>query len=125
MPKNAKQKIHCLDTGYWDSPLYSCGAKESDPEATAFIFGGITALQETAPWHVGIYKISGGNIKKYELICGGSLISSRLVATAGHCFSINRVDVSQYKVVIGSLKRTYDTKRGQHFNIVHFEIAEG
>lgn len=123
LPKRAKQKIKCLETGLWDFPLYSCGTNDVAPKPIAFIFGGIAALRETAPWHVAIYRYDP-QASNFGFICGGSMIGPRLVATAGHCF-VNEAAVNQYKVVIGSLKSNYDTKKGQHFNIVHFEIAEG
>jgi len=34
----------------------------------------------TAPWNVGIYRLSKNNFK-YKMICGGSIISPKLVVT--------------------------------------------
>jgi len=42
------------------------------------IENGQNAIFGTAPWHVGIYRFVN-NVSNYELLCGGSLISSHLV----------------------------------------------
>ena len=56
-----------------------------------------------APWHVGIYQNG-------EKICGGTIVSERVVITAAHCFSIDTnythiFDVKTLKVAAGKYKR--------------------
>ena len=56
-----------------------------------------------SPWHVGIYQNG-------EQICGGTIVSERVVITAAHCFSQNvnfthSYDVKSFKVAAGKYKR--------------------
>ena len=55
------------------------------------------------PWHVAIYK-------NEEQICGGTIISERLVISAAHCFSMSKnntheIDYKIYKVAAGKSMR--------------------
>ena len=61
-----------------------------------------------APWHVGIYQNG-------EQICGGTIVTERVVITAAHCFSqeinfVHTYDVKTYKVAAGKYKRELDVK---------------
>ena len=58
------------------------------------------------PWHVVIYK-NGTNI------CGGTIISERVVVTAAHCFLMNsnktqELDYKHFKVAAGKINRDLD-----------------
>ena len=58
------------------------------------------------PWHVGIYK-------NREQICGGTIITERVVVTAAHCFSmaidyIHVIDVKSFQVAAGKTWRSLD-----------------
>ena len=53
------------------------------------------------PWHVGIYEND-------EQICGGTIISERVVISAAHCFSQNtdgmhKIDYDRFKVGAGKI----------------------
>ena len=55
------------------------------------------------PWHVGIYE-------KGTQICGGTIISERVVITAAHCFSqatnnVHKIDYKNFKVAAGKFNR--------------------
>ena len=55
------------------------------------------------PWHVGIYLND-------TQICGGTIVSERVVISAAHCFSDNidfmhTFDVKTYKVAAGRITR--------------------
>ena len=58
------------------------------------------------PWHVGIYKND-------TQICGGTIISERVVISAAHCFTQNtnnfhEIDYKSYQVAAGKLNRDFD-----------------
>ena len=60
------------------------------------------------PWHVGIYQNG-------EQICGGTIVSERVVISAAHCFSLDTnythiFDVKTYKVAAGKILRGLDAK---------------
>jgi len=48
------------------------------------IDNGKTAKVGTAPWNAGIYRFNGES-SMYDLICGGSIISSNLVVSGIIC----------------------------------------
>lgn len=66
------------------------------------IVGGTDALIEDWPWQVSLQQ--GG-----QHICGGSLVSSRWVVTAAHCFAGSKKELSRWRVVSG---RTYMSTLG-------------
>ena len=53
-----------------------------------------------APWHAVIYKNG-------TQICGGTIISERVVITAAHCFAIESkgMDYKSFKIVAGMTYR--------------------
>ena len=60
------------------------------------------------PWHVGIYKDG-------EQICGGTIVSERLVISAAHCFSMatdnsHQIDYKAFKVAAGKIRRGLDVQ---------------
>ena len=61
------------------------GSGDDYDDLTAFVFGGTDAKEGQFPW-MALLKLRGPNGSK-QPICGGVLISSRSVATAGHCVS--------------------------------------
>ena len=59
-----------------------------------------------APWHVGVYENG-------EQICGGTIVSERVVITAAHCFSrntnfVHTFNVKDFQVAAGKYKRELD-----------------
>ena len=77
-----------------------------------------------APWHVGIYQNG-------EQICGGTIVTERVVITAAHCFSqetnfVHTYDVKSYKVAAGKYKRELnaeETLRTQIRDVAEVKIS--
>nr|XP_060632265.1 acrosin-like [Anolis sagrei ordinatus] len=77
-----------------------CGRRPLAPShgGSVRIIGGTDTLPGTWPWIVSIQTPSH---RGYTHICGGSLISSRWVMTAAHCFLDKRF-MEHWKLVIGA-----------------------
>ncbi|KOB68747.1 Hemolymph protein 14 [Operophtera brumata] len=72
------------------------------------VVGGERVKRGELPWHAGIYR---KNVTSYEQICGGSLISKRVVISAAHCFWTDlekQLPASQFAVAVGKLYRPWD-----------------
>lgn len=54
-----------------------CG-EEKGYAGKQLILNGTTESRLNSPWHVGIYSVSGNF---YSLICGGTIVSTKLVLT--------------------------------------------
>lgn len=64
---------------------------------TAFVFGGDEVMRGEFPWLTAIYVKSAG----LRFLCGGSLVSSRTVVSAGHCFKIGSITANRLVVNLG------------------------
>ena len=67
------------------------------------------------PWHVAIYENG-------EQICGGTIVTERVVISAAHCFSMSNngsheIDYKKYKVAAGKIQRGLDAKEAQETQI--------
>ena len=61
-----------------------------------------------APWHVGIHQNG-------TQICGGTIVTERVVITAAHCFSrktkfVHTFDVKDFQVAAGKYERGLDAE---------------
>ncbi|XP_070504718.1 modular serine protease-like [Chironomus tepperi] len=124
--KHLSQKLTCLSTGSWDKIALRCSPKcgRVTQAATAYVIGGKKAKNVAeVPWVAAIYK-------RDYLICGGTIISERLVISAAHCFfkeqpsslteSVILEDLSLFKVAVGKYNRdisAQETFKSQFFNI--------
>lgn len=100
------QIITCDQNGRW-SPLPSkcteiCGTQgvRDDIESTIDL--------TKVPWNVGIYKQLGSSTH-FEHICGGTIISAKVVVSAIHCFwntsENRRQDLKEFQVIAGKTLR--------------------
>lgn len=100
-------------SGRWTATPMRCDAicgVDASPTGTTYIVGGQTTNVARVPWHVGIYS-DRNNPPLYQQICGGSILSNRLVVTAAHCFW-NKDDgrimaAHHYHVATGKTQRSY------------------
>ena len=109
-------ELRCLESGQWDLKVHQCEADCGITLIGLFRFFHlfeqflmllrISAENTTMtllPWHVGIYKNG-------EQICGGTIISERVVISAAHCFSVSTnnthvIDYKIFKVAAGKARR--------------------
>jgi secreted trypsin-like serine protease len=103
----------CVD-GTWSRPppkcVPVCGQK-SIP-STALIVKGDTTNKGEFPWQVAIYQRRG--LETNQLICGGTLISERIILTAAHCVTDYEGKVlskSNYTLAVGKYYRSYSDPR--------------
>ncbi|KAG8200317.1 hypothetical protein JTE90_028501 [Oedothorax gibbosus] len=88
-----------------------CGQRHSkedthldEREITSFVIGGSNADELSWPWMVSLHSSRNGAKKRF--LCGGSLITTRHVLTAAHCFD-NRNQGARYFVHFGSTNATF------------------
>lgn len=104
------KRVTCGADGRWSPEpgrcTQTCG--EQGSIGIPFIVGGHESNIAEVPWHVGLYmkQMPTGD---FEHICGGSIISARLVVSAMHCFwdgAENQVhNVRQFQIAVGKSKR--------------------
>ncbi|XP_065210345.1 modular serine protease-like [Planococcus citri] len=104
------EEITCKQDGKWDHALFSCRPDCGTPFSNAepLIAFGEPEEYGDSPWHVAIYN------EKNVLICGGTIISPHLVATAAHCFynenNATKSDPKHYEIIVSKVTRNYTTK---------------
>lgn len=99
----ATQNLTCTDYGRWSNLpakcTQICGTPSHSVNSSYSVWTGDIS---EVPWHVGIYKS-----REYQ--CGGTIISSKVVVSAAHCFwDISREtlrDVRDYRVRAGQTRR--------------------
>ncbi|CAH0730552.1 unnamed protein product, partial [Brenthis ino] len=107
--------IICLDGFSSPNRLPTCAQCGTlTPRAEPLVVGGKISERGEIPWHVGIYKktISG----KYQLICGGSLISRNIIVSAAHCFWLEGYGMlpeEEFAVAVGKLYREWNHPRDE------------
>lgn len=69
---------------FYDSKTIQCGTRaQTTQKVSSFIVGGYTAEKYDFPWLVAQYH-------RNAFVCGGSLLSSRIVSSAAHCIREKR-----------------------------------
>ncbi|XP_063898963.1 modular serine protease isoform X2 [Helicoverpa armigera] len=103
----------CKD-GKWNytaTCVIDCGKPVS--KGIPLMAGGDPAKRGELPWHAGIYSKKA---TPYEQICGGSIISSKVVVSAAHCFweSGHRMLPCKYAVAAGKVYRDWDDPKDDY-----------
>lgn len=121
-----QKRVTCGADGRWTPEpgrcTQTCG--EQGSIGRPFIVGGHESNIAEVPWHVGLYmkqKFSGD----FEHICGGSIISARLVVSAMHCFwdpvenhAHNR---RQFQIAVGKSRRGIAEREDYPVQIIAIE----
>ncbi|XP_065207242.1 uncharacterized protein LOC135836375 [Planococcus citri] len=112
-------EITCDDQGKWDNNLVPCVPECGKPYrgAQLTVYGGNQEPVGGSPWHVAIFN------KKKILICGGSIISEKLVLSAAHCFSNGDSCegtncVEDFEVAVGKYTNNYAAKDAAYQKIM-------
>jgi len=113
----------CYPDGNWSGRLYICipYCGRTTIKAEKLIFNGTIAKYGEAPWNVGIYRMQNNT---YDMICGGTLISSNLIVSAAHCFWEKGItdrkikNNGMYKVAVGKYKRDISIKDNEFTQII-------
>jgi len=105
-------KTNCEATcGFCTGEALACGvAKHRQVKQLSGIVGGVLAKKGFYPWQAAIYY-------EDEFLCGGSLISDKLILTAAHCFKYLSTDMSLYKVALGDNDRSKNEGSERTFSV--------
>lgn len=78
LDSNFQSEIECMPSGRWSHPIFECvpSCGRVIKKATALIIRGAETNAAEFPWNVAIYR---DNL----LICGGTIISERVILSAG------------------------------------------
>ncbi|CAO1427838.1 unnamed protein product [Diamesa hyperborea] len=100
-PMNDDRERICLETGEWSGSLFECETRCGDSS-----FG--------TGWNAPVFK-------NKSPICGGTFISEFIVLSAASCFveqtlnGIQRLEISDYDVVVGKYKRNFYIRESAQF----------
>ncbi|XP_077470117.1 factor VII-activating protease [Stigmatopora argus] len=104
-------------------PFSTCG-KPQPKKVMTRIFGGLKVPPGALPWQVSLQVRPKRSTRPYKHICGGVLIESCWILTAGHCIERG----NEMQVVMGGLSLDADEPTEQVFNvkdaIVHEDYRE-
>lgn len=70
------------------------------------------------PWHAAVYHRNEQSVPSYQ--CGGTVISSNLILTAGHCVSRYSAPMQTTKVIVllGRLNLEVNESSSQSFEVI-------
>ncbi|XP_077297589.1 modular serine protease-like [Arctopsyche grandis] len=107
---NKLRLLKCID-GEWNynTPrcVAECGFEKS--EGMGISIAGYNEIKGGSPWHVAIYR----KRDDFDHICGGTIITNRLVVSAAHCFHDDSagtiLNETNYAVAAGKYYRSWNS----------------
>ncbi|XP_071037861.1 ovochymase-1 [Parasteatoda tepidariorum] len=90
------------------------------PELQAFVLGGTNSEDQAWPWMASVHSWNQFGLSRF--ICGGSLITSRHILTAAHCFD-NKNSVMRYTAILGVTNLTLVSDEESEFIQEHRRIT--
>lgn len=123
-PNYQENSVTCQETGEWDIVAYPCY-----PDCGGFHEHENKFNMTRIPWQADIYRRN--TVGQYEHVCGGSIITPKLIVTAAHCLwdhNLSKMmDLSLFSVSVGKTRRDYyevDKDYGpQFFKISEYQIG--
>lgn len=121
----AKQSLRCLEGGNWDRNFIKCTpiCGRLVAKSQALIVGGSDVEISDVPWQAAIYK---SREKLTKLLCGGSILSSKVIISASHCFYDDNTRIwtskNVIKVVVGKYFRNFTAEESHQTQI--FSVKE-
>lgn len=105
----------CTSNGAWSQTPMRCEricGTDGSAAGSAYIVGGEVVKNNTlVPWHTGIYS----DVRErgvFVQICGGTILTERLIVSAAHCFwnlAEDRLhDVQHFRIATGKYWRVWD-----------------
>ncbi|XP_050505517.1 uncharacterized protein LOC114338870 isoform X3 [Diabrotica virgifera virgifera] len=113
IPPGGRNVLYC-NNGIWDFPKPICQpkcGKKFNKETIALTWGGNDVKDFEYPWVIALYKNAGG---RYRNVCGGTLISRRVVITAAHCVTDdygNAIGRENFQVAAGKYYNAFGDQR--------------
>ncbi|XP_055389439.1 chymotrypsin-C-like [Condylostylus longicornis] len=113
--KGGKWKYENINSENCESICGKLFQEELKPTSKPLLFKGNEVDIKLAPWHVAIYRNSSNT---FEQICGGTIIHSNIIVSAGHCFyDYSKDDLSNpSKFSIGAGKRYRDYEANEQLS---------
>lgn len=128
---NGSKSLTCLEGGKWSNEPIECLPICGRPTAksVAYVIGGETTNITEVPWAAAIYQLGNG---KFEYICGGTILTSKIILSAAHCFFVESSksfqSPDQYKVAVGKNVRDLngvESFPSQKFNLTKIVASPG
>ncbi|XP_035703802.1 limulus clotting factor C isoform X2 [Folsomia candida] len=106
----------CQDNGQWTTRRSNfvcsleCGIGGSD--TAGLVTGGVSSKRGKWPWHAALFHEDPPNSGKWDLKCGGSLITPQAILTAAHCttkkFTEMPLPVHDIQIGLGRFHRSFN-----------------
>lgn len=91
-----QQTLTCQPNGRWNPTPTRCTSICGEINAgSAYVVGGATTNITRVPWHAAIYK-KNGHDSKFQQICGGTVVSSKIVISAMVKLHLNFINKTNF-----------------------------